>query len=289
MQVWSVATSGGVPKLLGDGDAPAISPDGARVAFVSKDGAVMIAPIDGSVAAKRLFFDRGQDNELQWSPDGSALAFVSMRTDHSFIGIYRNDVTTMEFLAPTTSQDFMPRWSPNGTRVAFIRLHGDGGPPQNPLNWNPIPWQIWAADARSGVAHTVWSSSNASRGSLPQAAGGPFLAWAAGNALVFKSEQNNWLHLYAVSADGGPARLLTPGNFMVEDVSMTPDQNSVVYSANTGSLPATTIGGIFSSSNVATGNVFKLTHGASSETNPVALVGGAVAFNRRDSATAARW
>ena len=53
MQVWSVATAGGASKLLGNGDAPAISPDGTRVAFAS-DGAVMIAPIDASVAAKRL-------------------------------------------------------------------------------------------------------------------------------------------------------------------------------------------------------------------------------------------
>ncbi|MGA7354403.1 MAG: hypothetical protein WBW76_03140, partial [Candidatus Cybelea sp.] len=42
MQVWSVPTQAGAPKLLGGGDAPAISPDGKRVAFTS-DGAVMIA------------------------------------------------------------------------------------------------------------------------------------------------------------------------------------------------------------------------------------------------------
>ena len=90
MQVWSAATAGGAPKLLGAGDAPVISPDGTRVAFTN-DGAAMIAPMDGSAAAKRMFFDRGQDSELQWSPDGTALAFVSARTDHSFIGIYRND------------------------------------------------------------------------------------------------------------------------------------------------------------------------------------------------------
>ncbi len=151
MQVWSVSTSGpsaslrvNSPKLLGNGDAPVISPDGLRVAFTA-DGAVMIAPIDGSAAAKRLFFDRGQDSDLHWSPDGSALAFVSTRTDHSFIGVYRNDATPLEFLAPTTSQDFMPRWSPDGRQIAFVRVPGDGGPPQNPLNWIPTPWQIWVA------------------------------------------------------------------------------------------------------------------------------------------------
>ncbi|HMF28281.1 MAG TPA: hypothetical protein VKE42_05880, partial [Candidatus Cybelea sp.] len=180
MQVWSVATSGGaVPKLLGAGDAPAISPDGTRVAFTS-GGAVMIAPIDGSSAAKRLFFDRGQNSDLRWSPDGSALAFVSTRSDHSFIGIYRNDSTPILFLAPTTSQDIMPRWSADGASIAFIRVPGDGGPSQNPLNWNVQRWQIWIADTHSGAGHLVWSSPNTLRGSLPQTAGGPFLEWAVG-------------------------------------------------------------------------------------------------------------
>ncbi len=206
MQVWSVATAGGASKLLGNGDAPAISPDGTRVAFTS-DGAVMIAPIDASVAAKRLFFDRGQDSDLQWSPDGSALAFVSSRTDHSFVAIYRNDTTPIQYLAPTTSQDFMPRWSPDGTQIAFIRTAGDGGPPQNPLDFTPQPWQIWVGNAPAAQRTWSWSSPNTLRGSLPQGGGGPFLAWAANDDLIFKGSQNNWMHLYAVSAGGGAARL----------------------------------------------------------------------------------
>jgi dipeptidyl aminopeptidase/acylaminoacyl peptidase len=286
MQVWSVATGGpstalrvNSPKLLGAGDAPAISPDGARVAFTN-DGAAMVAPIDGNTAAKRLFFDRGAASELQWSPDGSALAFVSTRTDHSFIGIYRNDATPIAYVAPTTSQDFMPRWSPDGTQIAFIRLHGDGGPPQNPLNWNPIPWQIWAGDARTGAAHLVWASSNTPRGSLPQSAGGPFLEWAAGNQLVFKSERDNWLHLYAAPANGGAARLLTPGEFMVEDVAMTPDREAAVYAANTGSSAGDDDRRHVFRVDVASARIDQLTRGASSETNAVALAGGLYAYNR---------
>ncbi|HET6276246.1 MAG TPA: prolyl oligopeptidase family serine peptidase [Candidatus Cybelea sp.] len=279
MQVWSVAATGGTPKLLGAGDAPAISPDGARVVFTA-DGAVMSAPIDASVAAKRLFFDRGQDSDLRWSPDGSSLAFVSARTDHSFIAIYRNDTTPLQFLAPTTSQDIMPRWSPDGTRVAFIRLHGDGGPPQNPLDWNPTPWEIWVADARGTGSNRAWASTNSPRGSLPQSGGGPLLEWAAGNRLVFNSEADNWPHLYAVSANGGSARLLTPGAFMVEDVSIAPDRASVVYSANTGSSAGDDDRRHVFRVDVESGTITPLTSGASSETAPVALAGGAVAFNR---------
>jgi dipeptidyl aminopeptidase/acylaminoacyl peptidase len=280
MQVWSVTTSAGAaPKLLGSGDTPAISPDGTRVAFTA-DGAVMIAPIDGSAPAKRLFFDRGQESDLRWSPDGSALAFVSTRTDHSFIAIYRNDATPIQFLAPTTSQDIMPRWSPDGQSIAFIRAPGDGGPPQNPLNWNVQPWQIWVAGAGSGTAHSVWSSTNTLRGSLPQTGLGPLLEWVAGDRLVFNSEQNNWPQLYVISANGGSARLLTPGTFMVEDVNVSPDLQSVVYSANTGSTPGDDDRRHVFRVGVASGSIAPLTTGASSETDPVALAGDAVAFDR---------
>jgi dipeptidyl aminopeptidase/acylaminoacyl peptidase len=278
MQVWSVSTSGGAPKLLGNGDAPVISPDGLRVAFTA-DGAVMIAPIEGSAAAHRLFFDRGQDSDLHWSPDGSALAFVSTRTDHSFIGIYHNDATPLEFLAPTTSQDVMPRWSPDGRSIAFIRVPGDGGPPQNPLNWIPTPWQIWVADAQSGSGHLAWASTNTRRGSLPQSGLGPFLEWVAGNRLVFNSEQDNWPHLYAVSTAGGVARLLTPGPFMVENVSISPDRQSLVYAANAGTTLSDGERRHLFSVDLGSGTVTPLTQGAGSEFEPVALSNGAVAFD----------
>ena len=282
MEVYSSATAGGAPKLLGAGDAPAISPDGNRVAY-TQDGAVMIAPIDGSAAAKRLFFDRGQDSDLRWSPNGSLLAFVSTRSDHSFIGLYRNASTPLEFIAPLTSQDFMPRWSPDGGRIAFVRIAGDGGPPQNPLDWNPVPWEIWAGDVSGAKAHRVWSSANTLRASLPQSAGGPLLEWMSGDRLLFKSEEQNWLHLYTVDASRaqatGRARLLTPGEFIVEDVSVAPDRESVVYAANAGTTPGD--GDRRHLFRVdAGGTNEQLSRGASSEFGPAALANGAVAFNR---------
>jgi dipeptidyl aminopeptidase/acylaminoacyl peptidase len=279
MQVWSVPAHLGTPKLLGSGDTPAISPDGSRVAFTS-DGAAMIAPIDGSAAAKRMFFDRGQDSDLHWSPDGSALAFVSTRADHSFIAVYRNDATPLEFIAPTTSQDAMPRWSPDGMRIAFVRLYGDGGPPQDPLNWNPTLWQIWVGDVKTAGARWVWSSATNGRGSLPSTAGGPFLEWTAGDRLAFKSEQDNWPHLYVVSAGGGAPRLLTPGAFMVEDVALSPDRASIVYSANTGTTPGDDDRRHVFRVDVASGTVAALTSGASSEWQPVGLADNGAAFDR---------
>ncbi len=279
MQVWSISTGGGAAKLLGDGDAPEISPDGSRVAFTN-GGAVMIAPVDGSAPAKRLFFDRGQDSELHWSPDGSALAFVSTRTDHSFIGIYRNDTTPLEFVAPSTSQDFMPRWSPDGASIAFVRIGGDGGAPQNPLNWNPTPWQIWVGDVKTASARMVWASGRGGRDSLPQTGLGPFLEWVAGNRLVFNSEQRNWPHLYVASAFGAnDVRLLTPGNYMVENASVAPDLQSVFYAANTGTAAGDDDRRHLFRVDVESGAIAQLASGASSEFTPVALADGTIAFD----------
>ncbi len=278
MEVWSVALSGGKPVSLGIGDAPVISPDNRRVAFVAGDQSVQWSPIDGSAKADRLFFDEGQDSDLQWSPDGSALAFVSSRTDHSFIGVYRNGGTPLEFLQPSTSQDAEPRWSPDGTRIAFLRVPGIGGPPVNELAWNVTPWSLWVADARSGDARRAWQSANTLRASFPDTFD-PTLRWSGDSRLTFVSSADGWPHLYAISAAGGTARLLTPGSFMVEDTAMSPDGQTMIYSANTGSTPGDFERRHLFRVDVASGRIGEITSGPSSQWAPVVTgAGQALAF-----------
>jgi len=64
--------------------------------------------------------------------------------------------------------------------------------------------------------------------------------WAAGDTLVFFSYRDGWQHLYAIEHPGKDSQpvLLTPGNFMVEQVALTPDRKAIVYNANTGADPA---------------------------------------------------
>ena len=236
MQVWVMPSSGGAPRTFGQGDAPSVSPDGRRVAFIHlPEESVWLASIDGSGKAQRLFFDLGKDSDLRWSPDGSSLAFVSDRDDHSFIGIYRDANTPIEYVLPSTARDMEPHWSPDGKRIAFVRTPGEGGPPQSVLQWHPRQWSIWVADVAHNAGAPVWRSPDTLHGSYPE--DGARLRWAAGDRLAFVSEMDNWPHLYTVSASGGTAGLLTPGQFMVEDVAMTPDRRYLIYNANTGPTP----------------------------------------------------
>lgn len=236
VMLWAVDLQNGTSRELVEGDAPALSSKG-ELAYV-KDDQVWTAPLaaNGKTKPKHLFFDHGRDGDLHWSPDGTRLAFVSNRGDHAFIGVFTGDATPVLYLSPSSEVDGDPRWSPDGALIAFTRQPGNGGPPQPILTQTPQPWSIRVADARSGQARVAWQSPDTLVGSYPQTAGGANLHWADGGAkLVFLSDVDGWPHLYSIDANGGTPRLLTPGNFMVEDVVMSPDGRSIVYSANTGS------------------------------------------------------
>ncbi|HEX4295573.1 MAG TPA: prolyl oligopeptidase family serine peptidase [Rhizomicrobium sp.] len=231
--IWSASLRGGAPSKIAEGDEPAIS-SGGRLAFVLKDQ-VWEASLTTKSKPTLMFFDRGKDSQLHWSPDGKRLAFRSGRGNHSFIGIFDGKTAPLTFLAPTTNRDFSPRWSPDGKKIAFVRLPGDGGAPRPILKQTPRPWSIWVADAVSGMAHAAWKSPETLLGSFPETEGNANLFWGAGGRLVFLADLDNWPHLYSVPESGGAAMLLTPGRFMVEHVTQSRDRGAMIYSANTGS------------------------------------------------------
>jgi dipeptidyl aminopeptidase/acylaminoacyl peptidase len=231
--LWTVPLSGGEPVKLAEGDTPALSSRG-QLAY-TKDNQVWTTSLEGQGKPERLFFDRGKDSDLQWSPDGSRLAFVSNRGDHAFIGIFTAKGQPLTWLAPSTDRDSSPRWAPDGQRIAYVRQPGLGGPPEPLLGHIPHPWSIWVAATNDGSGHPAWQSPNTLAGSYPYSEGEANLHWGAGDRLVFLTYLDDWPHLYSVaSAGGGTATLLTPGHFMVEHVTESRDRHYMIYDANMG-------------------------------------------------------
>jgi dipeptidyl aminopeptidase/acylaminoacyl peptidase len=223
-----------------------------------------------------MFQARGNCGSLRWSPDGSLLAFVSRRADHSFVGLYDPSQKTIRYLDPSVDRDRDPAWSPDGKRLAFVRI------PSSPASREVLrphregpPWSLRVAEVASGQAREVFRA-DAGRGSVFRAIVGPDqLVWADGDRIIFPWEKDGWTHLYAVSASGGPPMLLTPGEFEVEHVSVSPDRQAILYSSNQDDLERRHVWRV----SVAGGKPVALTSGAGLEWSPVATGDGkAVAF-----------
>jgi len=236
VQILAMPFDGGEPRVLGEGEDPVVSPRSDVVAF-TRDRAIWLVPVDGSTPPRRAISGRGDYAQPRWSPDGSRLAFVAGRGDHSFIGVYASDSAPMRWIAPTTNRDGTPRWSPDGSRIVFVRRPGAGGAPDSILAQRHTPWALWTADASTGEARQLWVSPKTLRGSVPSTHGGVNLHWAASDRIVFMSYMDGWPHLYSIAAGGGEPLLLTPGRYMAEYVTLSADRQWLAFAGNAGSTP----------------------------------------------------
>ncbi len=229
--IWLADLAGNAPPhRLADGDSPAISANGT-IAYVHDHQIWTVARDGGN--PHRLFFDRGHDGAPVFSPDGTRLAFVSDRGDHAFVGIYSGPDRPVLFMSPSTGHDDTPIWSPDGKRLAFVRQPASGVVTNLWSAPAMRPWSVMVADAATGKASAAWHAPDTKRGALAFT-GDALRYWAANDTLVLLATLDGWPHLYALAAGGGEPRILTPGAFMVEQTQLTPDRNTIVYTANTG-------------------------------------------------------
>src|SRR5262245_14000825 len=233
--IYAVSWDTGQVRELAEGEGPVVSPADNRVVF-SKDNKIQVVEIADGSEPHQLFAARGSNLTPQWSPDGKKLAFNSSRNTHSLIGVYDFERRTIKYMAPSIDRDSAPRWSLDGRRIAFTRQPARGNQPRAIFQEQPDPWAILVADFATGEAREVWRSGDTLNDSYPRAAGAYVLNWAAGDRLVFASEMDGWMRLYSISANGGEAKPLTPGQCEVETLSFTSDRRAITYSSNCGDI-----------------------------------------------------
>jgi dipeptidyl aminopeptidase/acylaminoacyl peptidase len=229
-QLWAIASTDTAPRLIGDGGSPAIAPKGNIIAYSARNS-IVLASLDGSGKAQPVVRDAGRDGQLTWSPDGSRIAFVSSRGDHSLVGVYDMGRKSITWLAPSVDRDVSPMWSPDGSQLAFIRIPAASPGPFSSTR-TAEPWSIWIGDVATGKARELWHANRGAGSRFYPVEGNSAFAWGADNRIVFPWEETGWVHLYSIAATGGAPMLLTPGNFEVFSADLSPDRKRVVYSSN---------------------------------------------------------
>lgn len=151
---------------VGEYAAPSVSADGSRLAAAVITARQYLAQVnlDASTtpALAPLTDPSSGDLDPVWSPDGTRIAFSSLRSGNSNIWIARPDLTSATPIASDTAIDERPVYSPDGREIAFVSDRGgrrgvwlvnaDGGAPR-PLTATEVVGNLsWSRDGTRLVA-----------------------------------------------------------------------------------------------------------------------------------------
>jgi Tol biopolymer transport system component len=231
-EIWTVSPTGARPRrilrLRSDAVAPAWSPDGRRLAFVS-GGAVWRVNGDG----RRLMRVTGRSvvdaESPAWAPGGTRIVFAARTAGANFdVYVCRTDGSGLRRLTRSRLPDEHPSWSPDGKRIVFSRaastvgselwLTKADGSAQRRIGPGGSP--DWSPDGRRiafglGAVIAVMRPDGGGLTRLvdgPGAAGDP--AWSPdGRRIVFWSDRASGEatkgDLYSITVDGASTQRIT--------------------------------------------------------------------------------
>ena len=229
------------------------SPDGGRVAYVSRgdlyverlaDGAITRLTTGATATKVNGMTDWVYEEEFdlrdgfRWSPDGTKIAYWQF--DMSGVGTF-DLVNYTDSLYPIVTPIQYPKAGTTNSAVRIGVIPSTGGAtkwlaiPGDPRN-NYLPWMEWAGPSELLIQHmnrlqntnTVILASAAS-GTARTAFVDRDSAWVDlvddipwidnGQRFLFTTERDGWRHVYAISRDGGEVKLVTNGPFDVVSVA----------------------------------------------------------------------
>jgi Tol biopolymer transport system component len=166
-------------------DSPSISPDGQRIAFVSKrtgNEEIWLSDRTGSRLKRLTSFAGPGTGTPRWSPDGRTIAFDSLAAGNPNIYVVNADGGEPRRLTSWPWSNFMPSWSPDGKWIYF-KTDRSGSD------------QIWKIPAAGGDPKQVTS-------------GGGCEAFASPDGKLLYFTKRAWSAIWTVPVGGGPEKPL---------------------------------------------------------------------------------
>ena len=192
---------------------PALSPDGARLSFVSdfEGSSQLYVTRVGESRHTRLTDIPGRKTDPDWSPDGQRIAFACDNEGTSQIYVVGADGSGLLSLTGNAgTYSGHPSWSPDGSRLVFESLH------RNAPNYD-----IYVMHADGTGARSLTSTPASER--LP--------AWSPdGRRIAFMSDGGGYSwDIWVMDADGRGPKPMTFGPGLSQHPSWSPDGQYIAF------------------------------------------------------------
>ena len=244
------------------------SPDGSKVAFVSKhnlyvqtlaDNKVTQLTKDGTDKIINGTFDWAYEEEFscrdgfRWSPDGNNIAYWQIDASNvKYFLMINNTDSIYSFTVPVEYPKVGE--TPSACKIGIVSAKGGATrwmnvPGDNRQHY--IPRMDWAANSTeiilqqldrkqqvnkiflcnttNGTAKSIWEEKDAAWVDVQMDADQSWDWIEGGAAFLWLTEKDGWRHYYRISRDGKQEKLLTAGAYDVIDPGLIDEKNKAIY------------------------------------------------------------
>jgi hypothetical protein len=124
--IWASSVDGSNPQRIGEGEEPALSPDGLEVAYVEPwSQCIDVMGISGG-HSEAVYCDSATffgPEEVTWSPNGFELAFSKGGSEGLGIYVYNLATDKLRTVANWFFDQEAPSFSPDGSQIAFGSIY----------------------------------------------------------------------------------------------------------------------------------------------------------------------